>query len=420
MSGLGFLGFVLCIGVFFVFEFGYSFFSGTSGAPEASIEKIRLKPSEIKITDVLPKKDYKDYLSEIPINEFLAKKEVNISFGENAFLITTSLYPDLQSETTRLLAKSSAAHAAAVVIDAFNGKVYALSEYKGEYDFKNHLGLEADFPAASLFKIITAVAAIEVAGLSYDSELYYDGGQYTLYKRQLKQEKSKWSDKVTFGHAFAQSVNPVFGKIGIYEVGKNTLFDFARIFLFNNEIPFDFPVGISFCELPDDEFAIAEVASGFNKRTKISPLHAAMLSSAIVNDGYLIKPRLIDTISDSEGKKLEESDTVVLHNVMSRNTALELNKFMEDTVKIGTCRNTLKKLTRKKAFSNISVGAKTGSINNNDGTIRYDWVTCYAIDKNNKSGICVAVLACHGEKIGIRASELAGIIIDKYYAIKNL
>ena len=420
MFGVGFLGFVLCIGVFFVFEFGYLFFTGTSGAPEASIEKIKLKPSEIKITDVLPKKDYKDYLSDVTINEFLEKKEVDIRFGENAFLITTSLYSDLQSEITSLLAQSLTSHAAAVVIDAFDGKVYALSEYKGKYGFENHLGLKADFPAASLFKIITAVAALEVAGLSYDSELYYDGGQYTLYKRQLKQNKSKWSDKIIFGHAFAQSINPVFGKIGIYEVGKNTLFDFARVFLFNNEIPFDFPVGISFCELPDDEFAIAEVASGFNKRTKISPLHAAMLSSAIVNEGYLIKPRLIDTISDSEGKKLEESNKVVLHSVMSKNTALELSKFMEDTVNIGTCRNTLKKLTRKKTFSNISVGAKTGSINNHDGTIRYDWVTCYAIDKNEKSGICVAVLACHGEKIGVRSSELARIIIDRYYTTKNL
>ena len=425
ISGAGFVCFVLCIGAFFAFEAGYLFFTGTSGAPEASIERTKLKPADIKttadikVTDVLPKKNYRDCLSDISINKFLTDEQVNVSFEDDAFLIATSLYPDLQNEITKLLAKSLTSHAAAVVIDAFDGKVYALSEYKKEDDSEKHLGLKADFPAASLFKIITAAAALEVTGLSHDSELFYDGGQYTLYKKQLKQAKSKWSDKIIFGHAFAQSVNPVFGKIGIYEVGKNTLFNYACAFLFNNEIPFDFPVDTSFCELPDDEFAVAEIASGFNKRTKISPLHAAMLSSAVVNGGYLIKPRLIDTVSDREGKKLEESNTVILGSVMKMQTASELSKFMEDTVKIGTCRNTLKKLTRKRTFSNISVGAKTGSINSSDGTIRYDWVTCYAVDKNNKSGICVAVLAGHGEKIGIRASELARIIIDKYYLINN-
>ena len=417
--GVGFLCFVICIGIFFVFEIGYLFFTGTSGAPEASIERAKVKPSEIEVIDVSPKKNYKDYISDICINEFLVTEEVNIRLGENAFLVATSVHPDLQNKVTKLLGQSLTSHAAAVVIDAFDGKVYALSEYKGEYDSKDHLGLKADFPAASLFKIITATAALEVSALGYDSELYYDGGQYTLYKKQLNRNKSKWSDEVIFGHAFAQSINPVFGKIGIYEVGKDTLFDFARAFLFNNKIPFDFPVDISFCELPDDEFAIAEIASGFNKRTKISPLHAAMLSSAIVNDGYLIKPRLIDVVLDSEGNKLRESDVVILGSAMSRNTASELSKFMEDTVKIGTCRNTLKKLTRKKIFSKISIGAKTGSISSSDGAIKYDWVTCYAIDKNNKSGICVAVLAGHGEKIGIRASELARIIIDQYYTIKN-
>jgi membrane peptidoglycan carboxypeptidase len=235
MSGVGSLCFVLCIVAFFIFEAGYLFFGGTSGAPEASIERIKLT-SEIKTTDVLPKKNYKDCLSDISVNEFLTKEQVNINWGGNAFLVATSIYPDFQSEITKLLAQSFVSYAAAVVIDAFDGKVYALSEYKGEHDSENHLGLKADFPAASLFKIITAAAALEVTGLGHDSELYYDGGQYTLYKKQLKQGKNKWSDKIIFGHAFAQSVNPMKGKIGIYEVGPNTLFNFACAFLFNKKI----------------------------------------------------------------------------------------------------------------------------------------------------------------------------------------
>ena len=413
--GVGTLCLVFFIGAFFAFEAGFSFFFGISGAPEASIEEVL--PAELE--DVLPEKNYRGYLSNLPINEFLTKDKVNISSDEDVFSVTTSLHPSLQSEITKLLTKSLTSHAAVVVLDAFNGKVYALSEYKEGYDSEKHLGLKADFPAASLFKIITATAALEVADLNYNSELYYDGGQYTLYKKQLKSGKSKWSEKAAFGDAFAQSINPVFGKVGIYEVGKNTLFDVACAFLFNNKIPFDFPVDVSFCELPEDEYAIAEVASGFNRRTTISPLHAAMLSAAVVNGGVLIKPRLIDTISDNEGQKLEETDAAILGSAMSEKTASELSKFMESTVRMGTCRNTLKKLTNKKSFSNISIGAKTGSINSSDRTIRYDWVTCYAVNKNNKSGICVAVLAGHGEKIGIRASELARIIIDKYYLIKE-
>ena len=89
--------------------------------------------------------------------------------------------------------------------------------------------------------------------------------------------------------------------------------------------------------------------------------------------------------------------------------------LMRDTVISGTCRRAFRPLRRKKAFKKIDLGAKTGTINDKLGRYKYDWITAYALPNNGDGGICLSILAVHGEKLGIRASEIARYIINHYY-----
>ena len=98
----------------------------------------------------------------------------------------------------------------------------------------------------------------------------------------------------TFRKAFAASNNSVFGKIGIYDLGQQTLNRYAERFRFNSQIPFDLPVEISAITVPEDDFGLAEIASGFNKTTLLSPLHAALLSSVAVNTGRMPRCETIE------------------------------------------------------------------------------------------------------------------------------
>lgn len=333
--------------------------------------------------------------------------------------VFTSIDTALQEYVSNLLERSKTIEAAVVVLNPYDGRILAMASYRaGESASRENLCLKASFPAASLFKIVSAAAALETAGFSPDHAVYFLGRRHTLYKSQLKETTGRYATETSFRKAFARSINSVFGKLGIYDLGRKVLTEYSDRFLFNQMIPFDLPVAMSTINVPDDNFGLAEVASGFNKKTLISPLHAALLASAVANDGTMMMPWAVAKITDPTGAVLYEGKPAQLTSPISPKTAKDLKLLMRDTVRYGTCRRAFGRLRRKRTFQQIELGAKTGTINDKMDQFKFDWLTAYALPlKNRKAAICIAVLAVHGEKLGIRANELARYIID--YRMKS-
>ena len=141
-------------------------------------------------------------------------------------------------------------------------------------------------------------------------------------------------------------------------------------------------------------------------------MHAALMACAIVNKGEMVAPRVIDTVSDESQAVLYRSRYRTLGASISRKTADGLKLMMEDTVTYGTGRKAFRKLRRQKLFKNFDLGAKTGTINDAKDRFKFDWVTAFALAPGETDGICVGVLAVHGEKLGTRATEMVRAIID--------
>ena len=333
------------------------------------------------------------------------------------YTVETSLEPELQNYINKLLSHSRTDRAAVIVLKPDTGRILAMTQYeRHRTDDERILDLEADFPAASLFKIISAAAAIEAKGFTPDKTLAFRGRKYTLYKSQLKQTNGRYTVKTNLKKAFSGSINPVFGKIGIYYLGKDLMEEYADKFLFNHMIPFDLPLDISTVQVPDDDFGLAEIASGFNKRTRISPLHAALITAAVANDGDIMAPWLVEAVNDNTGKVLYHVTPSRLASPMKPDTAETLRILMRETVVSGTSRKAFRRIRRQKRFKNIELGAKTGTINDERDQFKYDWITAYALPRQGAGGICLTILAVHGEKLGIRASEMAGYIIKHYFS----
>lgn len=318
---------------------------------------------------------------------------------------------ELQEYVMKLLERSNMVQAGVVVLRPSDGAVLAMASYG---DGGENVCLKADYPAASLFKIISAAAALEASGLEPDSLVSYHGGKHTLYRGQLKEKENARASRISLSEAFADSINPVFGKLGIYRLGRDLLSRYAEKFCFNRAIPFDARVAPSFVEVPAEDFGLAEVASGFNKETLISPLHAALLAAVAANDGVMMAPRLIDRVMGDSGDVLYASRPEPLATPISRATARELRMLMADTVESGTCRKSLKPLLQKKRLRDVELGAKTGTINDREGKYKYDWVVAYAIPPRAEEAICISVMGVHGKRLGIRAGKLGGLIIGRY------
>jgi len=412
LAGLGCLGALAVVGFYAAFDFIYPPSAPVETAPpEPEKGKIQVE----KVEDAIRPDLFPDLLAGIDFCDPEAAASVPFKHQGYPYFMKTTIDPDLQSYILRLFQRSKTFQSAAVVIRPGDGRVLSMASYDSGGGNEN-LCVRSDYPAASIFKVVAAAAALENAGLALDDRMRYEGGRYTLYRRQLREEVGHNAHEIDFRKAFALSINPVFGRVGIYELGKESLEVYADRFLFRNPIPFEIPLPPSSIEVPEHDFGLAEVASGFNKTTRISPLHAALISCAVVNNGVIMTPRLVDSVVDGQGDVVYQSEPVALTTAVKPETAERLRMLMRETVLSGTGRNSFSKLLRSKLYRGIEVGAKTGSINDVTDQYRLDWVVAFAEPKEGRGPICVAVLGVHGDYLGVRAGELARLIIARYYS----
>ena len=327
-----------------------------------------------------------------------------------------TLDPIAQSYVDDELRKWGPDYAAFVAIDAKTGRVLALSSY--QHDSKldlGHLALRATYPAASVFKVITAAAAIEQNNFSGDSLIPFTGTYHTLYRRNvLSQKETRWTRYMSLKEAFAKSVNSVFGKIGAFHVGHNTLKEYAERFMFNKSLTADFPVTMGAGIFDEtDEWRLAEVASGFTRNTTLNPVQGAMIAASVINDGVMMTPTLVESVTDEAGEVLYRSTPVVASVPMSEQTAARLRMLMRETVVSGTSSRAFRNLIRKKPVGELEVGGKTGSLTGADPSGRYDWYVGYA--RHEDQAIAVAALTINEQKWRVKSAQLASQFVTQYY-----
>jgi penicillin-binding protein A len=331
------------------------------------------------------------------------------------YTIRTTINTKLQSYILKLLKRSRTLQAAVVVLNPADGSVIAMADHDSSNGHVQNLNLKADYPAASLFKIVSAAAALESSGYTPDTAVEFVGRRHTLYKSQLKPTKGRWTTDSTLRKAFALSNNSVFGKLGIYVLGRKVLTAYAEKFAFNRSIPFDLPLAVSPIAVPGDDFGLAELASGFNKKTLISPLHAALLAAVPANGGNMPDPWLVDTVQDGNDQILYHAAPGVWNHSLTGAAAKDLTILMQDAARYGTSRSAFRKLRRRKMFRAFELGAKTGTINDQTDSLKYDWIAAFALAPDEKQRIVVGVLGVHGRILGTRSTELARAIIDYYF-----
>ena len=359
--------------------------------------------------------DLADFLQRTMSNSPHLSSQVAFHKNGASFDIQTTIDVNLQKYVSRLLGWSRTHQAAVVVMNPYDGRILSMLSRERQSSDRN-LCVLSEFPAASLFKIISASAALEAAGFQPDQTLHYSGSRYTLYRYQLKTAKGRYSVRTTLRKAFAVSNNPVFGKIGMHDLGAVALADYAHRFRFNRPIPFDVPVAASTVAVPESDFGLAELSSGFNKKTLISPLHAALIVSAVVNNGQMAAPWLVSTIADRNKHLVYRSRVGSLASPIDPKTARQMKLMMQDGVRYGTTRSAFREFRRSKKYAAVRFGSKTGTINDRRDRYKYDWIAAFALTPEPADSICVAVLAVHGKLLGTRAVEMAGAIMRHHLA----
>ncbi|OFZ20196.1 MAG: hypothetical protein A2X94_09860 [Bdellovibrionales bacterium GWB1_55_8] len=343
--------------------------------------------------------------------------EVELPLGKRKKIngiIQYSFDPQLQEDMERLFHAYKPDYGAFVAMDAHTGRILSMVSYS-HHSTQENLALRATFPSASVFKVVTAAAAIESGQFSANTVIAYNGSNHTLYRSNvLKTQLTRWTRRITLRDAFAKSVNTVFGKIGAFEIEPEDLREYADRFGFNRVIPADFPIQMGRAEIPDieDRFGLAETASGFTRDNTMSPLQGALIASAIVNDGMMMEPYMVQAVYSPEGEKLYTADPQLSSMAVDPRTAAEIRSLMRETVSRGTSRGAFRKFF-KGPFASLSVGGKTGSLTGTDPKGKYDWFVGYA--DSGKHKIAIAALTVHEKYWRVKSSYLARRAIESYF-----
>ncbi|MBC7420822.1 MAG: penicillin-binding protein [Bdellovibrio sp.] len=332
--------------------------------------------------------------------------------------INYTLQNELQAEAESLLKRYRPDYAAIVMMDAKTGRILAMTSFEKGNPTGSNLALRASFPAASIFKVITASAAVDKAGVSPEHRIGFNGGNYTLYKKNVLSDKvNRWTRFITLKEAFARSINTAFGRLSLESLEPKDLAEYAQRFMFNQEIPADFAVETSQALVPNEKgFELTEVASGYNRFNTLSPVHGAMLASTIINDGKMMVPYIVDSLENSNNEKIYKAQILERGQILRPESAAKVRQMMEQTVLTGTGRKTFRKITRDKKFKEIEMGGKTGHFTGLSPKGRNDWFVGYASDEQNK--IAVAAITVNVKKWTVKSSALGEMMFRKYFKDK--
>ncbi len=364
--------------------------------------------------DAIDKRQIRAWLSpETLLN--LEEQSIDLQVGGERYRIDTTIDLSLQADLIEKLRRSKTTeHMGLVAIDPDTGKVLAMVGVNTDAPGSNPC-VDSSFPAASVFKIVTAAAAIEACGFDPGTPLKYNGRKYTLYKSQLTGKVNRYTHTVSFRDSFAQSINPVFGKIGARYLGRAPLEKYAAAFGFNRDIDFEVALCPSALTVTDESYHLAEVASGFNRETTLSPLHGALIVSAVLNQGRLPEPSIIDHVVRADGRMMYESRPAVMAACVSSEASELLETLMAGTVHSGTCRKSFRGARKDRVLSRLELGGKTGSIDNRSHEKRIDWFVGFAREKKGDKKIAVAVVVAHRKYIGTRAAAFARYAFTDYF-----
>lgn len=348
-------------------------------------------------------------------NNFPVFKELQINGENKKVSLQYTLDPELQREAEKLLKSYKPDYGSVVILNAKTGQILTLASYQRQKRLPDNLAMLGSFPAASIFKIVTATAAIDKYHFQPNSKIQFNGGNHTLYKKNVMSGNvNRWTRSMTLKEAFSRSINTVFGRMVLENMQPSDLTEYAHRYGFNLNVNSDIAFETGTTQIPDEKnFELAAIASGFNKITQMSPIQGAMIAASVVQNGRMPVPYLIEKAMDEEGNLLFKAEPMVASITMSPESSARLQTLMEATITSGTSRKSFRSLLKDRKFRQIELGGKTGSLTGDHPKGKVDWFVGYAT--NEDSNLAIAAITVNVEKWTVKSSHLAQSLFRKHY-----
>ena len=276
----------------------------------------------------------------------IAIEEASLDQGDhyqNVFLtLDKQVQHVVETELSRAVQKWGAKGGLAVAMDPFTGKLLAMSTYPSfnpnqflQYRSKlwrNRATSDA-FEPGSLFKAFLAAAVLEERIVRPSDSFFCENGSYTVYDRTIHDtSKHGW---LTFQQIIKLSSNIGASKVG-EKMGKDRLYKYLCAFGFGEKTGIGLP-GESKGILHHPRYwaPVALDTISFGQGISVTGLQLVTALSAIANGGSLMKPYVVEKITDEGGAIVQSFKPEVVRKVISEDTAKMVTALLRTTTEKG-------------------------------------------------------------------------------------
>jgi penicillin-binding protein 2 len=342
---------------------------------------------------------------------------------------------------------------AVVALDPSNGDVLAMASNPG-FDQNDFIGgissgkwrmlmdnpgrpmtnkaIQGEYPPASTYKILTAIAALEEKTIDAGTTTFCPGF-YVFRGRRYHCWSKHGHGALPLVDALAQSCDVFFYQAG-EKTGVDALAQYANgcglgrstgIVLDHERhglIPTAAWKRSRYNEPwhPGETLSIS-IGQGFNL---VTPIQMAVFTAAIANGGTLYRPRIVKIIQDPGGNVMKKNDPEITGGIPAGKDTLEwVKKGLTEVIQgnRGTARSIRIKgieMAGKTGTAQV-FSRKTGEKFENENLERkmqdHAWFVCYAPAQNPV--IAIAVIIEHGEHGSTTAAPVAGALVKKYLGL---
>ncbi|MGD0843434.1 MAG: penicillin-binding protein [Geobacteraceae bacterium] len=303
------------------------------------------------------------------------------SKGQN---VTLSLDKNIQYITEKELAKavtdSGAKGGMALVVEPQSGRVLAMANYPSfnpnaysrySPSFLRNKTIVDSFEPGSTFKVFLIAAALEEKVVTPNDAFNCENGSYSIGGRTIH-DTHKYG-RLTVADILKYSSNIGAAKIG-GRLGQERLYNHLKDFGFGARSGIDLP-GEAYGYLRNGSqwFGVDLATISFGQGVSATALQLVMAVSAVANGGILMKPYVVEKISDENGVEMEQISPQERRRVISPETARVMARMMEGVAtEGGTGMNA--------AVEGYRVAGKTGTAQKVDPVTRG-----YSVDKRTAS-----------------------------------
>jgi cell division protein FtsI (penicillin-binding protein 3) len=277
---------------------------------------------------------------DIALMDKVVKKS---SKGSN---ITLTLDKNIQYVAEKELAKavteSRAVGGIALVMEPQTGKILAMASYPTfnpnafrsySHDALRNRAIADTFEPGSTMKVFLIASAIEAKIVGPNDTFNCENGNYAIGGRVIHDTHKYGNLRVS--EILKYSSNIGSAKIGS-RLGQERLLSYLQKFGFGEKTGIDLPGEVS-GQLRDRSrwYPIDLATISFGQGLSISSLQLATAISVIANGGLLMKPYIVEKITDDSGAVIRQFSPQIRRRVSSFRTAQTMSKMMESVTNEG-------------------------------------------------------------------------------------